>query len=84
MKELKAAFPETIPVLAGYVFLGITYGILMVTNGFPVYLPVLTALGARRKKPWRNGNAQYAAIFMRDPCRRLLDARSAGSRRKSS
>ncbi len=44
MKELKAAFPETIPVLAGYVFLGITYGILMVTNGFPVYLPVLTAL----------------------------------------
>ena len=26
--ELKAAFPKTIPVLAGYLFLGITYGIL--------------------------------------------------------
>lgn len=43
MREWKAAFPKTIPVMAGYVFLGITYGILMVTNGFPVWLPVLTA-----------------------------------------
>ncbi|MBB5183717.1 AzlC family ABC transporter permease [Catenisphaera adipataccumulans] len=43
MKELKAAFPRTIPVLAGYVFLGITYGILMETNGFPLWLPILTA-----------------------------------------
>lgn len=43
MKELKKAFPVTIPVLAGYIFLGITYGILMVTNGFPIWLPVLTA-----------------------------------------
>ncbi|MGN0241442.1 MAG: AzlC family ABC transporter permease, partial [Candidatus Weimeria sp.] len=37
------AFPVTIPVMAGYIFLGITYGILMITNGFPVWLPVLTA-----------------------------------------
>lgn len=43
MKELKAAFPKTIPVLFGYVFLGITYGVLMVTHGFPIWLPVLTA-----------------------------------------
>jgi 4-azaleucine resistance transporter AzlC len=43
MKELKKAFPLTIPVMAGYIFLGITYGILMVTNGFPIWLPVLTA-----------------------------------------
>lgn len=41
---LKACFPSTIPVLAGYIFLGITYGILMVTSGFPVWLPTLTAL----------------------------------------
>lgn len=33
--ELKAAFPKTIPVLAGYLFLGITYGILAVTSGLP-------------------------------------------------
>lgn len=43
MKEFKKAFPITIPVMAGYIFLGITYGILMVTNGFPIWLPVLTA-----------------------------------------
>ena len=43
MKEFRAAFPKTIPVMAGYVFLGITYGILMATNGFPFWLPVLTA-----------------------------------------
>lgn len=41
---LKASFPSTIPVLAGYIFLGITYGILMTANGFPIWLPSLTAL----------------------------------------
>lgn len=43
LSALKACFQSTIPVLAGYVFLGITYGILMVTNGFPFWLPILTA-----------------------------------------
>lgn len=43
MKGLKQAFPITIPVMAGYLFLGMTYGILMATNGFPIWLPVLTA-----------------------------------------
>ncbi|MGI5888501.1 MAG: AzlC family ABC transporter permease [Oscillospiraceae bacterium] len=43
MKELRAAFPKTVPVMTGYVFLGITYGILMATNGFPWWLPVVTA-----------------------------------------
>ena len=43
MHELRAAFPKTIPVLFGYVFLGITYGILMTANGFPFWLPILTA-----------------------------------------
>ena len=40
---VKIAFMHSIPVLAGYVFLGITYGILMVSQGFPPFLPVLTA-----------------------------------------
>ncbi len=40
----RAALPQTIPVLAGYVFLGITYGILMVTSGFPILYPILTAI----------------------------------------
>lgn len=29
--------------MAGYIFLGITYGILMVTNNFPFWMPILTA-----------------------------------------
>ena len=41
---LRTAFPLTIPVMAGYLFLGMTYGILMVTSGFPIYYPVLTAI----------------------------------------
>lgn len=41
---LKAAFPMTIPVMAGYMFLGISYGVLSRTNGFPIWLPVVTAL----------------------------------------
>lgn len=41
---LRSAFPQTIPVFAGYVFLGITYGILMVTSGFPMLYPILTAV----------------------------------------
>ena len=43
-KALKTAFPYTIPVMAGYVFLGLTYGVLMSTSGFPFIYPMLTAL----------------------------------------
>lgn len=42
-KAFKFAFPRTLPVLTGYVFLGITYGMLMSTQGFPVWLPTVTA-----------------------------------------
>lgn len=41
-RALQACFPLTIPVMAGYVFLGITYGILMTSSGMPVWLPPLT------------------------------------------
>lgn len=43
LPALKACFPSTVPVMTGYVFIGITYGILMRTSGFPSWLPVLTA-----------------------------------------
>ena len=39
----RAALPLTLPVCTGYVFLGITYGMLMVTSGFPTWLPIFTA-----------------------------------------
>lgn len=43
-EALKAAFPRTIPVLTGYVFLGMTYGILMRTSGFSFVYPMITSL----------------------------------------
>lgn len=33
-KALKAAFPHTIPIMAGYIVLGIGFGILLKTNGY--------------------------------------------------
>ena len=41
---LKAAFPHTIPVFAGYCFLGMSYGILMKTSGFPFWYPMVTSM----------------------------------------
>lgn len=43
-RALSAAFPHTIPVFAGYCFLGMSYGILMKTSGFPFWYPMLTSL----------------------------------------
>ena len=36
LKLMRRAFPRTIPVLAGYIFLGIAYGVSMAENGFGV------------------------------------------------
>ena len=38
---LKAAFPYTIPILAGFIFLGITCGIYSVSLGLPWWTPTL-------------------------------------------
>ena len=43
-QALKAAFPYTIPVLTGYLFLGISYGVLITSSGFPFWMPMLTSL----------------------------------------
>ena len=55
-KALKAAFPHTIPVLTGFTFLGIAYGILMNSKGYGVGWTVLFSLLAFA------GSAQYPAI----------------------
>lgn len=44
IKALRAAFPHTIPILAGFLFLGMTYGVFMVQSGFPFWYPMLTSL----------------------------------------
>lgn len=43
-RAFSAAIPHTIPIFAGYVFLGMSYGILMKTSGFPFWYPILTSL----------------------------------------
>jgi len=41
---LKAAFPYTIPVMTGYLVLGISYGVLITASGFPFWMPILTSI----------------------------------------
>ncbi|MCM1166956.1 MAG: azaleucine resistance protein AzlC [Lachnospiraceae bacterium] len=41
---LKAAFPHTIPIFAGFWFLGLTYGIYMNVSGFNFLYPMLMSL----------------------------------------
>lgn len=43
-KALKAAFPHTIPILAGFCFLGMAYGTYMSTAGFSFVYPMCMSL----------------------------------------
>lgn len=43
-KALKCAFPHTLPILAGFLFLGITYGIYMNVSGFSFWYPMLMSI----------------------------------------
>ena len=43
-KALKCAFPHTIPIFAGFCFLGMTYGIYMNVSGFRFWYPMLMSL----------------------------------------
>ena len=36
--------PYTLPVLTGYLVLGISYGVLITSKGFPFWVPMLTSL----------------------------------------
>lgn len=56
--ELRYAFSRTIPVMVGYLFLGMAYGILMKVNGYGVWwtLGISTAVYA--------GSLQYLGVTM--------------------
>lgn len=43
-RALKCAFPHTIPIFAGFCFLGMTYGIYMKVSGFAFWYPMLMSL----------------------------------------
>lgn len=52
----KKAFPRTLPVLAGYIFLGIAYGISMAENGFGAEWAVFISIAVYA------GSLQFAMI----------------------
>lgn len=56
IKALKAAFPHTIPVLTGYMFLGIAYGVLMNSKGYGINWSVPLSILAY------GGSVQYVGI----------------------
>lgn len=57
-KTLRAAFPLTIPVLTGYTFLGIAYGLLMQKAGFGIGWTLLCSLTIF------SGTAQYLGVSL--------------------
>lgn len=55
-KALRAAFPHTLPVLAGFLTLGLAYGVLMRTRGYgPLWSLLMSAIAFC-------GSMQFAAI----------------------
>ncbi|WP_072526173.1 azaleucine resistance protein AzlC [Clostridium sp. Marseille-P3244] len=44
LRAFRAAFPHTIPIFAGFWFLGLTYGIYMNVSGFSFLYPMLMSL----------------------------------------
>ncbi len=53
---LRAAFPHTLPIMAGYGFLGLAYGLLMQQEGFAFYWPMLMALAIY------SGSVEFIAV----------------------
>ncbi len=43
-KAFRAAFPLTLPICVGFLFVGVSYGLLMNSMGFPFYYPTLISL----------------------------------------
>ena len=43
-KALKAAFPYTLPICIGFLFLGISYGFMMRSKGFSVWYPFFMSM----------------------------------------
>lgn len=55
-KALRCAFPYTIPIFAGFWFLGLTYGIYMNVSGFSFWYPMLMSLTIFA------GSAEFVAV----------------------
>ena len=44
LRAFRAAFPYTIPIFAGFWFVGLTYGIYMNVSGFSFWYPMIMSL----------------------------------------
>ena len=44
ISALKSAFPKTLPILAGFLVLGMGYGIYLRSSGLPVWYPTVTSI----------------------------------------
>lgn len=55
-RSLRAAFPYTVPILAGFLFLGITYGIYMNVSGFSFIYPMIMSMTVFA------GSAEFVAV----------------------
>lgn len=58
MAELRYAFPRTVPVMVGYLFLGAAYGILMNVNGYGVWWTLAISIFVYA------GSLQYLGVTM--------------------
>lgn len=57
-KAIKTAFPYTLPIFAGFWFLGLTYGIYMNVSGFSFWYPMLMSLTIY------GGSLEFVAVAM--------------------
>ncbi|MGN0378692.1 MAG: AzlC family ABC transporter permease [Butyrivibrio sp.] len=57
-KAFKAAFPHTVPILAGFLFLGAAYGIYMNVSGFGFWYPMIMSLTIF------GGSLEFVAVSM--------------------
>ena len=70
-KALKAAFPYTLPIFAGFWFLALAYGILMNVNGFSFVYPMFMSLLIY------GGSLEFIAVSM------LMSSDSSGAGKAS-
>lgn len=57
-KAFKCAFPYTIPILAGFMFLGLTFGIYMNVSGFSFWYPLIMSITIF------GGSIEFVAVSM--------------------
>ena len=58
LRALRCAFPRTIPILTGFCFLGMSYGLYMHVSGFSFWYPTLMALTIF------GGSLEFVAVSM--------------------